>query len=277
MKGVLQPSERSDISTHPMSLLCCDIFRGGLAGVIAGVLFLGVGARIVMRISALLDSNAKGFITENDNIVGEITVGGTIGLVIFGGIFAGLVAGVGWVIIRDWLPRGLWLRVPLAGVVATAAGSFAVVSVENRDFSLLDPVGVNVAMFVLVVGLTGSATALFDRLLEGRLSTSENAGIAYGVLAALAALVTVPILINSFFFEGESPPRIAGFFLIVAGVATMVANVHWYYPTSGFVSFLGHQHLRVLGVVGVVGVAAFGAVNLADEIDRIVASASLRH
>ncbi len=60
-----------------------NIFRGGLAGSIAGVLFLGLGSRAVMRISALLNPEAKGILTENENPIGEITLGGTLGLIIF--------------------------------------------------------------------------------------------------------------------------------------------------------------------------------------------------
>lgn len=69
-----------------------------------------------------------------------------------------------------------------------------------------------------------------------------------------------------------SPPWIAGVFLILAGAATASAAVHRYYPSSMFGSFLGLEQLRVLGVVGVVGLAVFGAIDLADEVDRIIAA-----
>ena len=45
----------------------CGIFLAGLA---AGVVFLGAGSRIVMRLAAILDSDTKGLVTEAENVVG---------------------------------------------------------------------------------------------------------------------------------------------------------------------------------------------------------------
>ena len=43
---------------------------------IAGVLVGGLGSRVVMRISALAAPEVRGMVTENGNVVGEITLGG---------------------------------------------------------------------------------------------------------------------------------------------------------------------------------------------------------
>ncbi len=67
---------------------------GLLSGAVAGVIVGGIGSRIVMRILAVVNNELSGIPTENGNIVGEITVGGTLGLLIFGGIFAGIIGGL---------------------------------------------------------------------------------------------------------------------------------------------------------------------------------------
>ena len=103
-----------------------DVFRGGLAGVIAGVICLGVGSRVVMRVAALLDPDQHGRLTDNGNVIGAITFEGTLELVIFVGIFGGLAAGVVWVLVRDWLPTELaprrWVR-PVSSARGASAGT----------------------------------------------------------------------------------------------------------------------------------------------------------
>ena len=71
---------------------------GLLSGAVAGVIVGGIGSRIVMRILAVVNNELSGIPTENGNIVGEITVGGTLGLLIFGGIFAGIIGGLSYAV-----------------------------------------------------------------------------------------------------------------------------------------------------------------------------------
>ena len=73
-------------------------------GAVAGFFVGGIGSRIVMWILAVVNSEVSGIPTENGNIVGEITVGGTLGLLIFGGIFTGIIGGLFYVMIRRWVP-----------------------------------------------------------------------------------------------------------------------------------------------------------------------------
>src|SRR5689334_8128910 len=48
-----------------------DVFAGGLAGMLAGIVFIGFGSRVVMRALALLNPNSRGLLTDNDNVIGE--------------------------------------------------------------------------------------------------------------------------------------------------------------------------------------------------------------
>ncbi|HEY4685432.1 MAG TPA: hypothetical protein VII57_05230 [Dehalococcoidia bacterium] len=247
-----------------------DIFRGGLAGLLAGILILGLGSRVVMRVVALLNPEAKGLITDNENVVGEITLDGTLEIVIFVGIFGGLAAGVVWVIVRDWLPAGLRQRIALGGLIAAATGSFLVIESDNKDFFELDQAEANIAMFVLLVGLTGGATALGDAMLDRRLPSGKLSGIVYGGLAALGGVFSLPVLANSFFFKDfcdcERTPWLAGAFLVLAAIATVAG---WSGRFTELPARTGLA-LRALGTGGVAGATLLGAVFLAREIDRIL-------
>ena len=74
------------------------------AGVIAGILVLGFGGRFVMRILGATSGDAQGLRTDADQVVGEITNSGTIAVIVFVGIFGGVVAALAYVIARRWLP-----------------------------------------------------------------------------------------------------------------------------------------------------------------------------
>ena len=254
--------------TPAQSQVVCDVSRGSVAGTIAGIVVLGIGARIIMRISALLSPDAAGTITENRNVVGEITAGGTFALLIFVGLAGGLALGAVWVLIRDWLPASTWLRVPLAGLVAALLGSFTVVSAANDDFHVLEAPSANVAMFVAMVTLAGVTTAALDRVLEGRLPQEP---IGYGLLMILGAAGALPLLVF-FFFIGDhtlpTPPRIAGGFLVLASLATIL---NWVRQASGSEALARHQRwIRAVGVTGLFCACCFGALDLAQEIDGIL-------
>ena len=81
-----------------------DIVRSALTGLIVGVVVLGPGGRIVMRLAALLDPSSAGRATENGNRIGAITLEGTAVLIIFGGLIVGLAMSVVWVAIQEWIP-----------------------------------------------------------------------------------------------------------------------------------------------------------------------------
>ena len=72
-----------------------------------------------MRLAALLVPDSVGAFTENGNRIGDITVGGTLALIVFIGLFFGAVAGSLWVVLRPWLPA--------------ARGARALASILDRD------------------------------------------------------------------------------------------------------------------------------------------------
>ena len=121
----------------PVTDILREIARGGVAGLIVGVLLAGVGGRLVMRLAALLVPDSVGLRTENGNVIGAITAEGTILLIVFGGLIFGVVAGALWVVIRPWLQADDRTRALVAVPIALAAGLPGLVQARNPDFAIL--------------------------------------------------------------------------------------------------------------------------------------------
>lgn len=201
--------------------------------------------------------------------MGAITPDGTVALVVFVGGFGGIFAGGIWVLVRERLPERLSLRIPLAGVLATLVGSFVVIEASNADFRLFDPVALNVAMFMMLVGLAGSATAYGDWVLQRRLPFGFGNGVLYGVLVGHGAVLAFPIIFFSFFVSGafvDDPPRVAGGFLWVAAVGTLLS---WTRYTPWHRAVLVKAGTWI-GTFGVAGLVAFGGLHLVGQITEIL-------
>jgi hypothetical protein len=134
------------------------------AGVVVGLLVAGLGSRVVMRVLALVDADARGTVTEAGNRVGEITAGGTLALILFVGIPAGVAAGLIVFLVRRWLPSRLVWRGPALSLVLLALLGGTVIDADNIDFRLLEPSGLAVALFGVLFLFAGYALAvLADR------------------------------------------------------------------------------------------------------------------
>ena len=56
------------------------------AGLVVGLVIAGLGSRLVMGLLAVADPDAEGSFTESGNQIGDLTLGGTLGLVGFVGV-----------------------------------------------------------------------------------------------------------------------------------------------------------------------------------------------
>jgi len=160
-----------------------SVALGGLAGAIAGVVVLGVGGRLVMFMSRLLHPEALGRITENGNRVGEFTVEGTIGLIIFGGLLSGLLAGVVWVLVREWIPN----KAALVGLGAVAIGGSFLIQGNNRDFVILQDPRLDLVLLLGLLFLFGVVLYWIDELLDKKMSDQpQTLGIVvYSLMNAI--------------------------------------------------------------------------------------------
>lgn len=173
---------------------------GVMAGFAAGFL-TGLWTRAAMRVAGLLtiDRN-RGLLTENDAVVGQMTLAGTLSLAMFGGLI-GVAGGLIYIALRAWLPRIGWLRALAYGILLLAVFGFVVMDPDNPDYRRFGPPWVNVLTFSLAYVICGVAiSAVADRLDRQipRLTTDRAHRARTlcwtGVLAPFAAIGVVAIL-----------------------------------------------------------------------------------
>ena len=174
------------------------------AGVLAGVLVLGLGGRLVMRLLAATSGAAvQGRLTEAGEQVGEITVGGTIGFLVFVGVLGGLVSALGYLVVRRWLPGTAGPAGLVAGVILVGTlGVLDPFSPDNVDFAILRPrwlaiVAVVATGLLFAVTLTATAARL-DR------STVQDRWSRWLPCAGLVVLVPPPLaLFGAIYIAGR--------------------------------------------------------------------------
>jgi hypothetical protein len=124
-----------------------------LAAIATGLLVVGPGGRLVMRLLAVTaDEAAQGRITEAEEVVGRVSVDGTLGLIIFAGLFGALLLALVAAVLRPWLPAGRLGAVCVAGaLLLTSATRTDPLRPDNPDFDLVGPGWVAVVAFTALV------------------------------------------------------------------------------------------------------------------------------
>ena len=259
-------------SADPFEKAFREMGNATLAGLATGALVGGAGGRIVMRVSAIA-ADSDGLLTENGNRIGDITIGGTLALVIFGGALIGLVGGVVLFAARPWLPRNLTLRTLLFAAVLPLTGLTTVVTSENLDFRTLDPPELNVAMFAGLFAVFGAvvvmAEASLDRILPKSPFGDGAAGPIYAgavLLAMLAIMLTTLVL----FVDGVCgcrAPRLVGVFLVLMSTATVLRAA----DHAGAARLTRVRRATApLGYASLVGACVAGSYYAVREIDAIL-------
>lgn len=203
-----------------------EVAAGSLSGILIGIIVGGLGSRLAMRISAMAaDPFVQGVTTANGNRVGEITLSGTIALIVFGGVFGGIQGGLLYSALRPWLlPFGRW-RGLVFGLGLLALNGSLILDETNSDFIILRPPLLNVAMFAALFPIFGIALApVFDRVLR---FVDGGSFVASGLTIfalLLAALFLGLGLVSGFGALGSDPTPIdliglLSLLLIVAGLA----------------------------------------------------------
>jgi hypothetical protein len=225
-----------------------------------------------MRISASAAApDATGLLTENGNRIGEITVQGTLGLLVFVGIFTGISGGIILALLSPWLPRARWVSGLVFGAFLFAVGGTQALDGSNRDFFILQPALLNALLFSALFPLYGiAAVYLADRIERRppRLRVGWRL-IAYTPALALGALVLVPT-VGSFFGPSlcfcTDPPAATGAFLMLVASATAWT---WIQGIQGRVE-APTAAVRSLAYAGLAGATVTGALTMVREISAIL-------
>jgi hypothetical protein len=183
-----------------------------VSGAAAGILAAGAGGRLVMRLLAVTaGADAQGQITEAEEIVGRITVDGTIGFVVFTGLFFGPVSAAAYLLLRRWLPAGQAGGLPYGALLlVVAATRLEPLRRANPDFDLVGPGWVSVAAFTLLVVFHGMLVAA----LAGQVSR------AVPLLAARPGAIAVHAPLLLLVLPGPSVALV----LIIVGVLVVLAS-----------------------------------------------------
>lgn len=263
--GLVQPFET-------LLGLARHITVAGVAGLVTGLLVGGLGGRLFMRIAgAVAPDSAQGATTEAGFTVGQITLGGTFGLVTFVGVLMGIVGAVMYVVFRPWLGwAGRWRGVAF-GLLLFAVGSATsdVLNPDNFDFFVLGNSVLVVAMIVvLFVGFGAFMEWMFgilDRRLPG---VDEGTGRRiYAFLALVGAglaAVAAPFLLFSRQACDCDPPIVSSVFVVLAAAGTLLWWWHTLRPKRSATAG------RLLGFVGLAGATVFGLIRALSAAIEII-------
>lgn len=228
------------------------------AGGIGAGVFAAVGGRLVMRLLAATSPDARGRLTEAAEVVGVITVEGTIALFIFGGLPAGVLSVILYLVIRRWLPSGV-LGGFCFGLLLLLLVSTRLEPLRpgNFDFRIVGPGWLSLLTFGLLIVLHGMlVAAVVGRysqslpLLATPLRTNDRATTArYWALVPL--LVLFPLAILAF---------IGGVAVLLGSL--LVRNTAW----------LRSRHMIIAGRVLLVAAALVSLPNFVSAANTILAA-----
>jgi hypothetical protein len=116
-----------------------------------------------MRIIALVDPDSDGATTDAEATVGDITLSGTVNLLLLGTI-AGVMGGLVYLGIRRWLPVAAPWRGLTYGVVTLLTVGQLLFDQNNADFQIFEPVALVIALFAVLFLVNGLIVVpLIDR------------------------------------------------------------------------------------------------------------------
>lgn len=164
-----------------------------LAGVAAGITVIGAGGRLAMRLLAVTAGDAaQGRLTEADEVVGRITVDGTIGFVLFNGILGGITAAAIYLLVRRFLPPGRLGGVAFGiGLLVLLGTTIDPLRSDNPDFDIVGPGWLAAVVFTILAVAFGVTLAAISARASAWLplpSRERRVLLRYAFPASLAAL-----------------------------------------------------------------------------------------
>jgi hypothetical protein len=227
-----------------------------LAGMIAGGIVGGLGGRIAMRVSGFVAGPGQvGLTTTNGNRVGDITLGGTIGVLLVG-VALGVLGGLFYAVVEPWTQRLRPWHGLAFGVFLFVAAGIAVLDPVNSDFRRFGSAPLNVALFGALFVLFGIVIAwTFDRLPPIATTDGTRARLVAGLgwFAVMLGTVLVLLAVSGL---GTSPDALPT--LVAAAGLSIAATAQW---------------RRLPALVGYAGLAMplfAGAARLATGIPTLI-------
>jgi hypothetical protein len=147
-----------------------------IAGAVVGLLAGGVGGRLAMSLLASLNSEDAGTVSDDGFTMGQVTLGGTLNLLLVGTVLGVLGAGI-YLAVRDLRVGPAWFRAASIAIgVTVVIGAFLVHS-DGVDFTLLEPTYAAIGLILAIPFVYALALPpLADRWLraDSALMTTTN-------------------------------------------------------------------------------------------------------
>lgn len=165
---------------------------GLLTAVLPGILLVGAGGRLAMRLlAATAGDTAQRRLTEADQVVGKVTIEGTVGFIVFVGLITGFGTALLWFAVRRFLP-GRWVGGLLFGAALLVVFGTRndPLRADNVDFDIVGPWWLAVVVFALLALAHGVALAAFSARLSHWLPLPgrDPRSLSYALLLLLIPL-----------------------------------------------------------------------------------------
>lgn len=251
-----------------MRLLAAGVRAIGLSTVaclVAGVVVLGFGGRVAMRIiGALTDAPVGSLFTVNDRPLGIITFEGTLEIVTTAAGFGALLAAPLYAGLRPLTLRfGRWSGVAF-GLALLALTGATVMSPDNPDFRRFGITPLNVTLFAALFLAFGAAVPPAYGWMERRQRGSLDGGTSIWLwLMALAALLVQAgawyyVLVTLAGWEHAAPSDRNVALGVGAGLLASAATLLW-----------ASRRWRRFAVWAVAALVLAGGVRTALEVAKI--------
>jgi hypothetical protein len=165
------------------------VLVGAGSGAIAGLVVGGLGGRLTMLLLRLTSPESVVGLTSDDGFEIGVVSTRTLELLVVT-TTAGAVNGTLYAALRGGIPARL--RLPLWTAVAAAGGGAIFVHEDGIDFTVLEPVALAIALFVLLPGSAAAVVVLLVERWSARKPWADTrlaAGLCVAALAATFALV----------------------------------------------------------------------------------------
>jgi hypothetical protein len=177
-------------------------------GALVGVVVAGGGARLAMRLIALADDRENfGQITGSEAVVGEITFGGTVA-VLLTGMALGIFGAFMYLSLRAWMPSKRGYRSMSFVLIVLGFGLFLTIDGNQGDFVFPNTALSIVSFAVVLILYALIVPPLIDRLVPG---TARPTLWRHGVVTCVLALsLVVGALAVKHAFEYADGSRLPG-------------------------------------------------------------------
>jgi hypothetical protein len=241
-----------------------------VGALVSGMIVGGVGARGFMLIARLLAPERRRIITEAGARVGEVTIGGSVFLIVFVGLFASIAIGWTLAVCRQWLGwTGRYLGLAV-GVVLLLTFNGVVLDPDNFDFAVLGDQAMTVAMISILFIAAGpvavwSSDRVLPRLPVHRSFSDSGAAYLPAILLSLVGLTLLIALLGAPGEGGLSRDAAPGFTFAALVVITIADRAVWI--ATGGASPIA---LRIAGYTATGAVAVIGLLRYVEVVAELV-------